>query len=235
MSERMEMTIGVSMVLSEVTEKILYSIEEKDGKKVLVDRDIPFRLRYRLNRNRTMFNRDVQFFNREKLLLLAQYGEPSEDGRNVVITDEKKMEMYRDSISRLLDSKVEHSIMTVEIEDIEKISDSDIRISPDAMTLFIGYMTNDPELKKDLSSDVILRKMDAPVSGESSEIPSNNSTEDRPEATPSIEAGDSIPGDSAREDDVKTPARKKSSRKRKSSKNKDTADTAGKETGNNEE
>ena len=167
MSERMEMTIGVSMVLSEVTEKILYSIEEKDGKKVLVDRDIPFRLRYRLNRNRTMFNRDVQFFNREKLLLLAQYGEPSEDGRNVVITDEKKMEMYRDSISRLLDSKVEHSIMTVEIEDIEKISDSDIRISPDAMTLFIGYMTNDPELRKDLSSDVILRKMDAPVSGES--------------------------------------------------------------------
>ncbi len=235
MSERMEMTIGVSMVLSEVTEKILYSIEEKDGKKVLVDRDIPFRLRYRLNRNRTMFNRDVQFFNREKLLLLAQYGEPSEDGRNVVITDEKKMEMYRDSISRLLDSKVEHSIMTVEIEDIEKISDSDIRISPDAMTLFIGYMTNDPELKKDLSSDVILRKMDAPVSGESSEIPSNNSTEDRTEDTPSIEAGDSIPGDSAREDDVKTPARKKSSRKRKSSKNKDTADTAGKETGNNEE
>lgn len=154
MSTKTEMSLGVSLLMSEITEKLLYTTEEREGQKVLVDRDIPFRLRYRLNKNRVMFDRDVQFFNKQKLLYLAQYGEPSDDGRNVVIKDEHKLELYREAISNLVDSKVEHNIMTLEPEDLELIEDTDIPISPDAMTLFIGYMTNDPDLEKDLATEI---------------------------------------------------------------------------------
>lgn len=154
MSEKLEMTLGVSLLLGEITEKILYKVEEVNGEKVVVDRDVPFRLRYRLNKNRVLFNKDAQAFNQRKLMLLAQYGEPSEDGQNVVIKDEGKMTLYREAIGTLIDSTVEHNIMTLEPEDIELIKDTDILVSPDAMTLFIGYMTNDPEFDREISSEV---------------------------------------------------------------------------------
>jgi hypothetical protein len=151
------MSLGVSLLMAEITEKLLYTTDVQDGKTVIVDRDIPFRLRYRLNKNLVMFKRDVQVFNQRKLLYLAQYGEPTEDGQNVVIKDDHKMDLYKEAISALVDSKVEHNIMTIEPEDLEMITDTDIKISPEAMTLFIGYMTNDPELEKDLKCDIKFR------------------------------------------------------------------------------
>ena len=142
------MTLAIALALDEICQKLMYSVVEKDGKKVVVDRELPFRLRYRLNRNRTLLSKDVEFFTKRKALLFAQYGEPTEDGENVVINNEENLAKYKEAMSDLLDKEVSHTFFTLSPEDLDMVKDSDILISPEAMSVFIAYMTDDEEVKK---------------------------------------------------------------------------------------
>ena len=147
-NETITMTLAIALALDEICQKLMYSVVEKDGKKVVVDRELPFRLRYRLNRNRTLLSKDVEFFTKRKALLFAQYGEPTEDGENVVINNEENLAKYKEAMSDLLDKEVSHTFFTVSPEDLDMVKDSDILISPEAMSVFIAYMTDDEEVKK---------------------------------------------------------------------------------------
>ena len=147
-NETITMTLAIALALDEICQKLMYSVVEKDGKKVVVDRELPFRLRYRLNRNRTLLSKDVEFFTKRKALLFAQYGEPTEDGENVVINNEENLAKYKEAMSDLLDKEVSHTFFTLSPEDLDMIKDSDILISPEAMSVFIAYMTDDEEVKK---------------------------------------------------------------------------------------
>ena len=142
------MTLAIALALDEICQKLMYSVVEKDGKKVVVDRELPFRLRYRLSRNRTLLSKDVELFNKRKALLFAQYGEPTEDGENVVINNEENLAKYKEAMSDLLDKEVSHTFFTLSPEDLDMVKDSDILISPEAMSVFIAYMTDDEEVKK---------------------------------------------------------------------------------------
>ena len=147
-NETITMTLAVALALDEICQKLMYAVVEKDGKKVVVDRELPFRLRYRLNRNRTLLSKDVEFFTKRKALLFAQYGEPTEDGENVVINNEENLAKYKEAMSDLLDKEVSHTFFTLSPEDLDMVKDSDILISPEAMSVFIAYMTDDEEVKK---------------------------------------------------------------------------------------
>ena len=147
-NETITMTLAIALALDEICQKLMYSVVEKDGKKVVVDRELPFRLRYRLNRNRTLLSKDVEFFTKRKALLFAQYGEPTEDGENVVINNEENLAKYKEAMSDLLDREVSHTFFTLSPEDLDMVKDSDILISPEAMSVFIAYMTDDEEVKK---------------------------------------------------------------------------------------
>lgn len=153
------MTMGVSLVLNEISEKLLFAVKEIDGKKMVVDRELPFRLRYRLNRNYEVLSKDAKYFDMQRMLLMAKYGNPTEDGKNVVIPEDKQEE-YRERIGDLIDSVVEHTIMTLEPDDLVLINDTDITVSPDAMAVFIGYMTNDPAFTEEITTEVKLVKQD---------------------------------------------------------------------------
>ena len=147
-NETITMTLAIALALDEICQKLMYSVVEKDGKKVVVDRELPFRLRYRLNRNRTLLSKDVEFFTKRKALLFAQYGEPTEDGENVVINNEENLAKYKEAMSDLLDKEVSHTFFTLSPEDLDMVKDSDILISPEAMSVFIAYMTDDQEIRE---------------------------------------------------------------------------------------
>ena len=155
-NETITMSLAIALALDEICQKLMYSVVEKDGKKVVVDRELPFRLRYRLNRNRTLLSKDVEFFNKRKALLFAQYGEPTEDGENVVINNEENLAKYKEAMSDLLDKEVSHTFFTLSPEDLDMVKDSDILISPEAMSVFIAYMTDDEEVKKSFRTVVII-------------------------------------------------------------------------------
>ena len=147
-NETITMTLAIALALDEICQKLMYSVVEKDGKKVVVDRELPFRLRYRLNRNRTLLSKDVELFNKRKALLFAQYGEPTEDGEDVVINNEENLAKYKEAMSDLLDKEVTHTFFTLAPEDLDLVKDSDILISPEAMSVFIAYMTDDQEIRE---------------------------------------------------------------------------------------
>ena len=147
-NETITMTMAIALALDEICQKLMYSVVEKDGKKVVVDRELPFRLRYRLSRNRTLLSKDVELFNKRKALLFAQYGEPTEDGENVTITNEENLEKYKQAMSDLLDKEVTHTFFTLAPEDLDLVMDSDILISPEAMSVFVAYMTDDQEIRE---------------------------------------------------------------------------------------
>ena len=147
-NESITMTLAIALALDEICQKLMYSVVEKDGQKVVVDRELPFRLRYRLSRNRTLLSKDVELFNKRKALLFAQYGEPTEDGENVTITNEENLEKYKQAMSDLLDKEVTHTFFTLAPEDLDLVKDSDILISPEAMAVFVAYMTDDQEIRE---------------------------------------------------------------------------------------
>ena len=163
-TEQINITLGVSLILGDVTNLLLYTKKKgPDGKDYYVDRELPFRLRYRLNKNRLLFEKDSKEFQKQRLFALAKYGEATPEGDNVTINDPQKQELFRQEIARILDIPVSHNIIGIEPEDLDLVKDTDIEISPDAMALFIGYMTNDPELQKDLSTQINLNIVTPPA------------------------------------------------------------------------
>lgn len=146
MNEQVTMSVGVALVLGEVTKMLLY---KKDGD-TFIDRDLPFRLKYRLNKNKMILDKDASIFNQKRLIALSKYGTMTEDGENVVITDEKNKELFQKEVSDLIDSTVTHQLSLLDPSDIDLVKDTDMPISPEAMSIFIGYMVDDPSLKEDV-------------------------------------------------------------------------------------
>ena len=188
-TEQIDITLGVSLILGDVINLLLYT-KKKDanGKEYIADRDLPFKLRYRLNKNRMLFEKDSREFEKVRLFTLAKYGEATEDGQNVVITDPQKQGFFRKELGDILETPVSHSIVRLDPEDLDLVTDTDINISPDAMALFIGYMTNDPELQKDLDTKININLNFPPqAKTEAQPTEQTSATEETPKAEETAE------------------------------------------------
>ena len=150
MSKNVEMTLGISLVLSDIIQAILYQVKDVDGNKTVVERELPFRLKYRLNKNSLILSKDRELFEKKRLMLLAQYGEPDESGDNVVIATEENMAKFKADLGAFLEGTVSHTVTGLDPYDIDKVKDADIPVSSDAMKLFIKYLTEDGDLEKEL-------------------------------------------------------------------------------------
>lgn len=167
MREQTTMTVGIAIVLNEVSRLLLYKQKtNENGQPVLVDREIPFRLKYRLNKNRMMLETDVKRFNQSRMIALAKYGEQAPDGENVIITDPVKRQAFEKEISDLIDSQVAHPLNLLDPRDFEVINDTDMPISPEAMSIFTAYMVDDPDFQKDIELSVRFKDYKPPVQEE---------------------------------------------------------------------
>jgi len=188
MNEPVTMTVGVAILLSEVTKMLLYkqSGVDKSGKPIYVDRDIPFRLKYRLNKNKMFLDKDVNHFNQKRLLALAKYGVMSEDGNNVIITDDEKRKLFQEEISNLIDSEVTHALSLLDPADIDLVKDTDMPISPEAMSVFISYMVDDPDLREDIKFNVKLSDRRPEMAPEPEKSPADKLPEQKAEIAEAI-------------------------------------------------
>lgn len=151
--DKVHIKVKIVYILKDVIDTFLYkTITNEDGTTTQEDRDIPFRLRYRLERNKAGVDKRVSEFEQLKLYYLAEYGEPTEDGKNVEIKDEGKKKQYFEEIMKLLNKETTLSIIRIDPEDIDYIKD--MNMSNDMTKVLIGYMTNDQELLEDLTNNV---------------------------------------------------------------------------------
>ena len=150
MNETIEMTVGISIALRDIADKILYEkYMTNDGTLAVRERKLPFRLKYRLGRNLTGIDKDVKWFNDNRTLLVAKCGEPSKDGTGVEITDPEKIEAFSKEINALLTAKTKHTVVRIDPSDLEVLTEN-LDISYDEIKLFIGFLSDEPELFKDL-------------------------------------------------------------------------------------
>lgn len=154
MAENVKMTLGTALVLSEMVNMLLTKkITDSDGKERLIDREIPFRLKYRLTRNKATLDKDVAKFNEFRLLALAKYGEPTEDGQNVVINDPQKMQEFMAVLMEYLRIEVVHSVQKLDPKDFDEITDV-ISVPEDSIKVLLGYLVEDKEFLEDIATEI---------------------------------------------------------------------------------
>ena len=154
MAENVKMTLGTALVLSEMVNMLLTKkITDSDGKERLIDREIPFRLKYRLTRNKATLDKDVAKFNEFRLLALAKYGEPTEDGQNVVINDPQKMQEFMAVLMEYLKTEVVHSVQKLDPKDFDEITDV-ISVPEDSIKVLLGYLVEDKEFLEDIATEI---------------------------------------------------------------------------------
>lgn len=149
---KVTMTIGASIILKNMIDAILNTKEKIGDREVDTPRALPFRLSYRLNKDLMIFEKDVEAFEEAKLKAFAKYADLAEDKENLELKDPEKIKQYNNAINNMLSYRVTHEIRKLEPEDLERIDREDLKFSSDAMKLFIGYMTNDEILLKEINS-----------------------------------------------------------------------------------
>lgn len=215
MAESVTITFAAALVLDSVMQEILYDkVKTPDGTIVKVERDLPFRLKYRIEKNKAYIDKDVEDFNRYKLQLLATYGESDEIGQNVIIKDPEKKKLFIQSMNNVLLKQITHPISKIDPADLESLNHT-TGLSYDEFKVFIGYMCDEPEFITALNTEIdfdfgqldgtkAVNLEDTSTSENSSTGVTNGTTEEKTEA------------DSSQEETEKTAEKKTSKRTRKS-------------------
>lgn len=149
MNDKTTINYSIALILNDAINKILYEV--KDGN--LIERPLAFGLKYKLGKNIAYIEKDLQNLNEAKLKLIATLGEPSEDGKNVIIKDDNKKAIFVEAMNELLLKEVSHSISKLDPKDLEAITEN-IDIDYNTLKIFEAYMCNEPELYKELNTDI---------------------------------------------------------------------------------
>ena len=83
--------------------------------------------------------------------LIAIYGEPTADGKEVVVKDPNKVDAFMKAINLLLLQEIDHSITKIEEEDLSALT-MNINIPYPKLEIFQAYMCDEPELLKELTT-----------------------------------------------------------------------------------
>lgn len=147
--ENKNIPIVYSITLYKVIEKILF-VGDTNSLVKPEERELPFNVKYKLQRNQDMLLKDYAFYESERTRLIKQFG--SKDNEKVVVPPEK-IEEFRSELLKSIRIEVDHSFKKLTPEEIENIK-GEIPISCEEMNLFIAYMVEDKDLIEDLNSDV---------------------------------------------------------------------------------
>lgn len=135
---------SIALILDDCINKILYDEEGNE-------RTLPFKLKYKINKNKSLISKDVSDFEKIKMQLIAIYGEPTADGKEVVVKDPNKVDAFMKAINLLLLQEIDHSITKIEEEDLSALT-MNINIPYPKLEIFQAYMCDEPELLKELTT-----------------------------------------------------------------------------------
>lgn len=141
--------IMYSIALYKVVEKLLFVGDTESDEKP-EERDLPFNVKYKLQRNQDMLLKDYAFYESERARLIKSFG--NAEGDKTVVPPEKVPE-FREELKKVIQIEVEHSFKFLTPEEVDSIK-GDIKVSCEEMNLFIAYMVEDNELVDDLNKEV---------------------------------------------------------------------------------
>ena len=157
MSEKITLNYASSLIINKVCEEILYENKvNADGTISRVERaGMPFRLVYRLSKNYSYIQKDVYNFEKWKTQLLATYSDIVEENgvQRVKIIDPEKRKLFINSLNKILATEVTHSITRIDPSDLD-VLDYKSNLTPSEVKIFLGFFCAEPELIKELNTEI---------------------------------------------------------------------------------
>ena len=146
--EPIKMTLGYSVALFMIVDKILYI--EGSNVENPVERSLPFNVKYKLRRASDVLIKDYAHYEQFRTTLIKNLG-VEEEGK--ISVPEEKMEEFRASMTEMMSTEVEHTFMKLKPSEVNEITDG-IDVTYNEMDLFISYLVEDDSLVTDLMTPI---------------------------------------------------------------------------------
>lgn len=146
--EPIKMTLGYSVALFMIVDKILYI--EGSNVENPVERSLPFNVKYKLRRASDVLIKDYAHYEQFRTTLIKNLG-VEEEGR--ITVPEDKMDEFRASMTEMMSTEVEHTFMKLKPSEVNEITDG-IDVTYNEMDLFISYLVEDDSLVADLMTPI---------------------------------------------------------------------------------
>lgn len=126
--------IAYCLTLYDALNNMLFeNIEEN---KPPVERKIPFKTKYKIQKNLNILAKDYVYFEDERHKLIQEYGEQKD---NSIIVKEENIQKYKEDLSKILSMEVERDFSKLTEKELEDIGD-DVVVDCASMELLIKYM-----------------------------------------------------------------------------------------------
>lgn len=143
MTDSIKMTISASIALYETIDKFLYD-ENK------VERKVPFSVKYKLLRDKDIVEKDVLFFNETRNGLIKRYGSEGEGGVYKVL--DENVNTYREDVSKLLLTEIDHKFYKLTTDEVLQISNVDVPM--ENLRLFLACLVDDPDFVSEMNKKI---------------------------------------------------------------------------------
>ena len=143
-----KITIAASVALCRVLEGMLFEADSDQFKET----DLPFNVRYKIQRNLDLLTKDKAYFESERQNLIKKYGAKKEDEPSKIEVTPENMQDFQDDILKIMAIEVEHKFFKFTPEEVFLISD--VKAQAYEMDLFIAYLVDDPDREEDLKTPI---------------------------------------------------------------------------------
>lgn len=147
-----KITIATSVALCKLLESMLFDVDSKSFK----ENDLPFNVRYKIQRNLDLLAKDKAYFEMERQNLIKKYGAKEEDDPQKIKVTEENMQDFQDEILKIMALEVEHKFFKFTPEEVFLIKD--VKAQAYEMDLFIGVLVEDPDREEDLNTPIEPKK-----------------------------------------------------------------------------
>lgn len=156
------------ITLYKVLDKILY-VDGSEKVDNPVERELPFNVKYKLQRNLDILLKDYIFYQSKRSELINKYGTKNEEGTATIVNDPDSIEKFKQELLEAINTLVEHTFKKFTPDEVNSIT-SNINITTNEMQIFIAYLVDDPELVNDIKKGIESLSETGEVKEETSEV-----------------------------------------------------------------
>ena len=142
-----KINIGACITLYGILNKILF--DNTDPEKPTTEKEIPFNVRYKLQRVLAIVEKDYLFFNDERNKLIDEMG-VMDEAKNLKKVPDEKISEFKEALMKILKTQITHDFYKLKPEDLEFIDIKDI--TTDEMNIFIMTLVDDKEFLNAISN-----------------------------------------------------------------------------------
>ena len=147
-----KITIATSVALCKLLEGMLFDVDSNSFK----ENDLPFNVRYKIQRNLDLLAKDKAYFEMERQNLIKKYGAKEENDPQKIKVTEENMQDFQDEILKIMALEVEHKFFKFTPEEVFLIKD--VKAQAYEMDLLIGVLVEDPDREEDLNTPIEPKK-----------------------------------------------------------------------------